>query len=43
MTDNNQHHDDERDLNRWLFGRRRPRRQGRTWTSTTGDRKAEHE
>ena len=45
MTDNNQHHDapDDRDLNQWLFGRRRPRRQGRVWTSNTGDRKAEGE
>lgn len=43
MTDNNQHHEDERDLSRWLFAHRRPRRQGRVWTSTTGDRKAERE
>ena len=38
-----QHREDERDLNLWLFGRRRPRRQGRVWTSTTGDRKADRE
>ena len=38
-----QHREDERDLNLWLFGHRRPRHRGRVWTSTTGDRKAEHE